>query len=517
MNEGDWNKEKKDAIGQFVDSFEVALQVDVLQQRPGEDQQDSASAILVHIMELSRRDFLEVDGKPRMSDFEAFRFWKPIFDRALPSGEVAAFDKIEKLDSREYPLLPLNSTGLTIQERLEWNPDEFKPPEIKAREIPTTLLDYRVAARTRVGYGSLQVPKVLTLSVQPPGIWSWEKLSKIRWETSAVKEGTMLSALLFQASKMRGKSSILLSAFPSEQDARYPPVFLDQEFLESTNAGEALVRQVIFQSRCRLPSNLLQNVVNNALSVISDQSMNPTERSACEKTAYGLLKLLSQSDRPQLAHHDILRTIIDRPDSSSWHRRLLTKNFLRRLPMTQAQEFIRCFESSIRSKLDQQNTLCANRHKVTILQPQPASNSPPKPLIKLTIIKFFAQLLNDADAIFIKNSVQMLSDLLQKSTHVDVRVAVVESLLSKLSTCEDESVLEEQVLQALEELIPIMGGADECEQLNEKDWQQAEKTGNLPEVSDDGGVHAVPPILGTMYSTFRDGRFGELSDSVRRS
>lgn len=109
----------------------------------------------------------------------------------------------------------------------------------------------------------------------------------------------------------------------------------------------------------------------------------------------------------------------------------------------------------------------------------------------------------------------MLSKLLQRMDHIDTRVAMIESLLSKMCACKDTSDLEERVLLSLEGMIPVMSGVSERQQLNEEDWIHCENTATLPEVSYDGSIPAVPPILGTMYSAFHHGRSGELSEHKR--
>lgn len=331
----------------------------MLQQKPGEDQQNRASAALAHVLEMNRKDVLDHSAKPRMSESEALRFWKSIFERALPSVKLRVFSELKEKDSRGYPILPSTPDGRGMRERLEWNPNEAKPPTVEARIIPATHLDCMVMASSTVNHKNLIISKVYTPTVQPPGIWSGGKLSQIQRELNTVKDGTLVSDLLFQAFKMRAKTNVLASAFSSEQDMRYPPLFLDQEFLESTKYDEEVIRQVLFRLRCRVPPTLLQRLVKDALSAINDEKVEGSERSVGEHTAFLLLELLSRCDRPQIATSDILCTIIDRPESSSWHRFILTNNFLRRLPKTQAQDFIRDFESSLHSKLGEQTTMRA--------------------------------------------------------------------------------------------------------------------------------------------------------------
>lgn len=514
MIESEMSAEERDAIGPFVDSYEVALQIDVLQRKAGTDQQSRASEILTHLLHLNDKDIGHFGGKPRLSMLEALQSWKSVFRRALPNVKIIEFEVVEKQTSQGYPVLP---STLDVRQRLEWNPDETKPAAIETREIPNTFLDCMIAAHPMLEPISLRISKCHTAWVQIPTIWSLEKLNMLRGELNVVKDGTLVSALLYQASQIPIKTSVLSSAFPTEQDVRYPSLFLDQEFLEATKDEEVSARQSIYRCRHRAPTALLHHLVSDALSVISqDEEFQGPQNSVGEKTAFALLKLLSQCDRPQDARQIILRSIIDRPQSSSWHRYLLTKNYLRRLSKTQAQEFMQEFESSIHKNLSGQEALPGKRQELTQSALELVSkHATPKPLIKATTIKFFAQFLDDADAITNKDSIQMLSDLVQKSAHVDVQVALVESLLSKLSICEDESPLEEQVLQRFETLVPLLGSASERQLLTDSTWQEAEETGLLPEISDDGSSRAVAPILGTLSKAFYQARSGDLSSHKR--
>lgn len=526
VTEDAMSKEERDAVGQFVECYELNLKVDVLQHKPGKDQQRRASAVLAHLLELNRKEVMQFGGKPRMSELEALRFWKPVFERALPGVQISGFVELGRQKSQEYPILPSSSN---LRERLEWNPDDTKPSATKRREIPTTLLDCMVTAQPftedvtfwnippTVGPGSsLYIPKAFTIEVVPPGIWSWEKLRKLQWEPNAVKDGTLVSALLSQASKIRTKSRMLLTAFPTERDVRYPPLFLDQEFLESNQDKANEARKAIFRMMCRAPPYLLQLAVNDALSVIEYMDVKATERYVCEWTAFALVKLLSQCDRPQIAGENILRTIIDRPQSSSWHRYLLTKKFLNRLSKIEAQNFVQDFVASIHEKVNEQASLReAKRRQVTPSTSDSKQDPSSKPLVKVTTIKFLAQFLKDADAISTRDQVSMLCNLIQKSGHVDVTVAVVGSLLSKLQDCDDVSQLEDQILQVLGKLIPRMGSANERQHLDENSGQQFEKEGHLPDVPDDVRFYNAAPILGTLYTAFEDGRSGKLSSHKR--
>ena len=83
---------------------------------------------------------------------------------------------------------------------------------------------------------------------------------------------------------------------------------------------------------------------------------------------------------------------------------------------------------------------------------------------------------------------------------MDVRLATLESLLSMLnSICsrkEENSTLKtsiEEVMQALETIIPIAGSINELRPLQQQEWEEAIKTVTLPDVSNTTG--SWPPLL----------------------
>lgn len=108
--------------------------------------------------------------------------------------------------------------------------------------------------------------------------------------------------------------------------------------------------------------------------------------------------------------------------------------------------------------------------------------------IKFTTNNFLAQLLNDADFISPGFCVDIFSKLIKSATHVDIRVAVLSSIISRLGRCvgESSSSLAETLMSALEMTIPVSGSLDERRRTQDLDWTKAEKTGKFPEVYDDG-------------------------------
>ncbi|ERF73334.1 hypothetical protein EPUS_08276 [Endocarpon pusillum Z07020] len=238
----------------------------------------------------------------------------------------------------------------------------------------------------------------------------------------------------------------------------------------------------------QLPPHYLARLATEALDKLSSLSANDERTASMERKTYNLLRLLGSSDCPQLASDLVLRAVLDRPEASSWHRMLLSKSLIMRLSATNAQALLRSFATSIKLKLDAQAQRRASQSSTT---------KDSKPIIKVTTVKYLAQILGDSELVAPTFAVDVLSALLGSEAHLDVRIAVVESLLAMLTRCTSESSkpLASRLLSALEETIPIAGSLHERRLLSDADWIEADRTGNPPEIYDDGGIDTMPPLL----------------------
>lgn len=221
--------------------------------------------------------------------------------------------------------------------------------------------------------------------------------------------------------------------------------------------------------------------------------------------AYKFLLLLAESDRPSLATDFILKIVIDRPDSSSWHRQLLSMGFLRSLSANQAKALIQSFADAIQQKTKEATDFKEADNSTTDTQ-QKAK----KPYVKITTVKYLAQLLQGADFVSESFAVDILSGLLTTSTHIDVRAAIVGSLMEMLTKCQDDSSesLGDRILQVLESVIPIAGRLDERLPVEEEEWEEAKRIGKLPAIHEQGSVafdRCIPPILGAILNSLRLG------------
>lgn len=243
-----------------------------------------------------------------------------------------------------------------------------------------------------------------------------------------------------------------------------------------------------------LPPTALAAAIKTMLGAINENLKNrPRVYEWIELLSYEGLLLLAKGDRPELAQPYILQTILQRLAESSLHKVLMSSSFISSLNAKEARGFLLAFANSISEKLEDQSY-------VIIDDDNPSQSTQPSSIIKVTTVKYLAELLNNTEYLPFKDATGVLLKLLKTGTHIDVRLATLESLLSMLnSICsrkEENSSLktsEEELMQALETIIPIAGSINEIRPLQQEDWEEAIKRGTLPDISNTNGK--LPPLL----------------------
>lgn len=214
-----------------------------------------------------------------------------------------------------------------------------------------------------------------------------------------------------------------------------------------------------------------------------------------EQMSYQALTKLASSNRPALASPLILQTILERPDASSWHRILLSIGFLKKLQAQEAHELLLGLAKGIGEKLEEQSY-------VRVGESEQPKHAPSQPAVKVTTVKYLAQLLNDAEFISNDAAVEILIELFRAAQHRDIRLAALESLLSLLDgictgTQEElqTSPVVRNIMTALKTVVPVAGSINERRPLRTEDWTEAETTGILPELSDTDNPGSLPPLM----------------------
>ena len=485
------SKEKKTmaAIGSFFDSFESALQIFVLQGSASEMKSRFSRAWTQALENLSYR----------MAPDEAYRTWRVIFQSALPQIDIP---RIDPPQCNAYPKLPYS------YENFEWNPAEAckTPPAIESRLLePQIYLDCSIGTSPATQCGNkFNALPLRTTGFEPDtlNIWSTMRLSKTELEFPAIREGLIISALLYIDSQTHDGGRLLNEPFPSTSNIRYPALWLDMEFMELDGLGLTQAIALFEDKRIlsAVPPTLLLKI---ASAVITDSARLASKDPISHGTNLDgkickIISLLTRSDRPNLAIDLVLDLIIEYPDASSWHRQLLSNRFLKRLPAEQCQDILSRFSSRVQNKMREQ----ANPHKApdsNVLAAAPIESK--SSYVKITTIKYLAQLMKGASFVSPKFSANILLELLHSSTQIDVRVAVVRSLLEMLDGCSIDSgkSLGDKIISALETLIPVAGGLDERRGLQTEDWELAAREQRLPKVFEEytffsGSSHPILPI-----------------------
>lgn len=218
-----------------------------------------------------------------------------------------------------------------------------------------------------------------------------------------------------------------------------------------------------------------------------------------ERMSYEALKMLAGSNTSALASGLVVQTIMERPDASSWHRQLLSTGFLKRLRAREAHDVLVDLAKAIGNKLEEQSY-------VRVGETEPTTHAPPKSMVKVTTVKYLAQLLNNADFISKETAVEVLVELFENAQHPDIHLAALESLLSLLDRLCTEAKAEwaanptvDTIMRALEMMVPVAGSVNERHPPREEDWLDAEATGVLPEIGDAQAAFVqMPPLMNVL-------------------
>ncbi|KAI1270886.1 hypothetical protein F5Y07DRAFT_384856 [Xylaria sp. FL0933] len=214
---------------------------------------------------------------------------------------------------------------------------------------------------------------------------------------------------------------------------------------------------------------------------------------AVERLSYRATSKLAHTKTPVLARDLIQRSIIEHPGASSWHREFLSIGYMRNLPAEAAETMLLSFATAIGEKLEEQSY-------VRVGNSEPSQSAPPQFLIKVTTVKYLAQLLNNADFIAPDSAIEVLLELFKAGTHIDVRLATLDSLLSTLGAIVSDTgeqgrsnPMVEKILKAMEILIPIAGNVNERRPMSELDWTEAKEKLTVPATSQANSD--IPPLF----------------------
>ncbi|KAF2003987.1 hypothetical protein P154DRAFT_64050 [Amniculicola lignicola CBS 123094] len=480
------DQETRQAIGLFVDDYDFALGMYIPEALDSEEKKGRISRAWTHIVDKL--------NKPRMTDAEGLRYWSSggsskFMEWRREHGLVRVFD--------EWPVIPSVEDPKKAE---EWNPLPPKKEDILVRILrPLTYLDLanfignknrNPTVDTEFVNFKAQVPAE---TYPTPNIWEWSRLEQAK-RFQGVVEGQILSAILFLDSLNAAKERLVTRPFPGDQDVRYPSLYLDEEFLSRRDLFSSQAIPALQEHIKSVPPNLLAELAERTIAALKPRGSESNSVSD-DTMAFQLLVLLTKSDRPSLASELVVRTILQRPDASAWHRSLLAPGFFKRLSASDARACFKAFASGIMTTLQTQEELkpkaSVNKETGSEESSKNAAEKVSGPFVKVTTIKFLAQLLHNAEFVSEEFSIAILSELAKRSSHLDVRQAVLSSFLNMLRTATEQQA--EKILNALEVFIPVAGNLNERRPLTEEDWTTASKSLTPPLV--DGTTTDVPAIL----------------------
>jgi hypothetical protein len=451
------------AFGNFVDSYSVALQLYIPESCPKEERRkrvqkawDYAVGTLSH---------------GRLTEEEAIRFWrekKPKYLEEWPPKSV--------VNSRHvtWPLIPEPDSP---REPCEWNPLISGRPAYAERDLgDPTYMDLSVADAAKVV--ELYPDKTIhqTMSMKHAKVPAHQEDPNVIWDAwRDMGEGGILSALLYLDAKYVSNDHLLAAPFPSEKDARYPVLYLDEDFLSREDLDPRKAARGIRGHLNLFPPVLLAQFARSLIAVLDAADPDSSTYVTLHEVAMLLIVRLGESDRPALATKPAIDTIMGKTESSSWHRQLLKSKLLQRLSASDAQSCMEKLSDSIIRVLQ------ANKDEEveTKLHDAPGTSRKP-PFVKITTVKLLTQLLRIPGLFETEYAISVFSTLLEKTSHIDVHLKVAEGLLGILKSGSSEQ--SNDALTILESAIPLAGALDERHSLTEADWVLHEEQLSLPEL-----------------------------------
>ena len=510
------DKEAQKAIGIFIDDYRFALRMmipEFLDKKEKQSRVDQAWSYAIGLL-----------SADRFTREEASRYWKKKDNKWISEFPIKLWPGVEitRPGPASWPLVPEYER---IEEIEEWNPIPSRFSDIPARRLEEiTCIDLsrrlKKPSMNETVRTEFYLPTLVLPGVVEPRIFSSTRVWQAKMNP-AIREGQILSALLEIDSKIPN-DGLLQTSFPpaNRKDlSRYPRLYLDGELLES-NADDPFgfdgSYDCLEAHLADVPSSLLKQLARKAISALVVSSNEDKGYPHLIRHCLKLATLLTQCDRPALASDLIVDMVMKQPNQSSWHRQLLSLHFLKRLPASAAQSLVTTFAEAVITTLEQQNSVKHTRRSDNIGDKETEDTHGSRSFVKVTTVKLLAQLLGETQCIPENFALSILTKLVVKASHVDIRRSAVNSLLSLYESTSSNQ--EDAIITALEAIIPIAGNIRERQPITDLDWQHAENTLELPELgnisTDLTSLEDTSPILLSLLSFLK--MTPSSSDSVSR-
>lgn len=456
-------------MGVFVDSYQHALKLYV----PRACDKVTRAARVREAWEYAIGPLS--DG--RMDKEEAQRFWS-----SIQIDDVREWPPVKLKDAAyaTWPTIPRSTTNVG---RVTWDPFATGYPNIPARELGhVTLVDLSTIVLSQTPH----LPKIdHTLDESTSEVPAYEADAHLIWdEDRDMGEGGVVSAMLYLHTLFSLEGHEFLDhEFPDQYQARYPALVLPDEFVKRRELNAFIAVRSMRGHLNAIPPWLIHSLARNLIAALESADVEAAQDenqgyATLHEAAMRLIIHLGESDHPDLASQLVVQTILSRPKSSSWHRLLLKPSFLRRLPASKAHSCILDFAEQVLGHLEAEADISQEQGQNEPIETGPNKDSQHSPFVKVTTVKFLAQLLRGAEFLREDLALSKLSILADKADHIDVRVNIVKSLLKILQIDSPPHI--DQTFAILEVLVPLAGSLDEHNPLSETEWLKAEASLSLP-------------------------------------
>ncbi|KAM0470740.1 hypothetical protein ACHAPX_009798 [Trichoderma viride] len=492
------DEETQAAIGEFIDSWREALRLYIRSPRVPYSKRPTSKEFPLRVQRQERitKAWKHATGnlsKDRMSLEEAERFWLPVFNNNQIFVETDEVEMHESANQRPEPFLPNEDEDM---QPIEWNPDpeygRISQPQ-KSRSMASTYLDvlliqshettvFKGKRRSNSKTSAIEYAQaVIPEKPRPCSFWQ-SVYTPERKLTGKAADAYVAAGILVLNMKYGSDISLLKTPFPDASMARIPAVYLDEEFLEREAAKDSdAIHGMLTGLIPYVPARLLTRL---AASVLESIRKKPESEKPHETFSY-IIETMLDGISPSLTFPLIQQFVLEYPNASAWHRLLLSPQTLMSFLPSDAKRFFESFTDVILDKLQQQAERRAE---------EPNSSESKGPLVKVTTVKMLAQLLRECPVVDPSLAVDLNIRILQKASHVDIRIASIKALTEALSTT-TSPVLRQKIFDALfEHAAPMASSVHDAQPA--VDWDALKPGDELPNVwEDDSGNFGCPPIV----------------------
>lgn len=216
------------------------------------------------------------------------------------------------------------------------------------------------------------------------------------------REAFGVTALAYINTRWGHDASLLMRPYPSTMQPRIPALYLDGFFLEQCKPNVEVLLQCLSPGTSDIPPQLLRQLLSSLLAESKQDTSAPVQ------LTMRIAKLLTLSERPEIASDIVKHFVLDRPEDSAWHRHRHGQSYLNRLSKTHAESLLLDMATSMRRLIE--------------------TSRDSKPLVKVTTQRALAKLLGAGNLVDPTTSCEILAKLSTIAHHPNVIFAIIKSL-----------------------------------------------------------------------------------------